>query len=285
MKDRSTQYFFCLSVLVMAVACDTEPVSNKSAFEIEGNAVVEQSKVPVTSSNPDLVISDIPFPFEILDNLHSKKILFNVKSLNKISNSTKYNQFNSKALNLGIYGADLAYLVTYDQFQDIGPYLKNAKKIAEDLNIPYAFGVEAMNSYDMFKTNKDSLTKCVCRSYKQVDNSLRKDEREGIAALVVAGSWLEGLYLSTKTFLDTKKTPDNCSLYKTIGEQKASLIIVIKLLEGNKKNAYFYSIINSLQDIVSDYNNVSADNTLNEKQLEGIHEKTEKLRNRIIEGM
>ena len=66
---------------------------------------------------------------------------------------------------------------------------------------------------------------------------------------------------------------------------KANKAVSDKFLEENKKNAYFYSIINSLQEIVSEYNNISADNTLNEKQLIAIHQKIEKLRNTIINGM
>jgi hypothetical protein len=232
-----------------------------------------------------MVISDIPFPFEILDKLHSSKISFDQKAMNSLDNLAKYNQYNSKALNLGIYGADLAYVVTYEQFQLIGPYVKNSKKVADDLNIPFAFSQDMMDKYSKYKDNKDSLTQIVYDSYNQVDKTLKGDERASIAALVVAGSWLEGLYLSTKTFLNTSKREENLELFKTIGGQKKSLGIVIKLLEENKADAYVSGIIKDLKKITSLYDDVNSNVVMNEKELIVINKEVEKLRHRIIEGM
>jgi hypothetical protein len=233
----------------------------------------------------DMVISDIPFPFEILDNLYTKHIPFEAKAMNPISQASKYNQYNSKALNLGIYGADLAYAVTYEQFQEIGGYVKTTKHLAEDLNIPYAFDDNMMDKYNKFRDNKDSLTKVVYDSYNQVDKALKGDERVGMAALVVAGSWLEGLYLSTQSFLDVEKTPENNGMYKTIQEQKQSLLIVIKLLDEYKSDPYISRLIEELKVITAEYNNITSDETMNEKQLISIHSKVEALRIKIVEGM
>lgn len=171
--------------------------------------------------------------------------------MNEISNVTKYNQYTSKALNLGIYGADLAYSVTYEEFQQMGAYVKNTKRLAEELNIPFAFDQSMMDKYSKYKDNKDSLTRIVYESYNQVDKALKNDERVGMAALVVTGSWLEGLYLSTETFQDVPKTSENKSLYKVIGDQRQSLVIVIKLLDEYKKDAFISGIITDLKDITS----------------------------------
>jgi hypothetical protein len=232
-----------------------------------------------------MVISDIPFPFEILENLHAVHIPFDQKVMNPVGNISKYNQYNPKALNLGIYGADLAYVVTNEQFQQIGPYVKNSKKLADDLNIPFAFNKDMMDKYNRFKDNKDSLTQVVYDSYNAVDKSLKGDDRVGIAALVVTGSWLEGLYLSTRTFVNAEKTPDNSKLYKTIGAQKQSLGIVVKLLSEYKKDAYINHLIEELKEITSLYDKVTGNAIMNEKQLIVINEKVEKLRNKIIEGL
>ena len=159
------------------------------------------------------------------------------------------------------------------------------KQLAEELNIPFAFDQKMMDKYNKYKDNKDSLTRIIYESYDQVDRSLKNDERVGMAALVVTGSWLEGLYLSTKTFLATPKTDDNNSLYKTIGGQKQSLVIVIKLLEEYKDDAFIAGIIADLKLITSEYKDISNNSMMNEKQLVSIHAKVEKLRKKIIEGI
>lgn len=280
-------HFFLVSATVLTLgfmSCGSDPAT-KEVMTVDTTTVVTDSTKTVAGGKVEMVISDIPFPFEILENLQSAHISFDQKVMNPVSNASKYNQYNSKALNLGIYGADLAYAVTYEQFQPIGAYVKNAKKLADDLNIPFAFNQEMMDKYSRFKDNKDSLTQVVYNSYNEVDKSLKDDARVGIAALVVTGSWLEGLYISTHTFVNAEKNPDNERLYKTIGDQKKSLGIVVKLLDEYKSDAYIASLIEELKGITSLYDNVTSNSVMNERQLIFINEKVEKLRNRMVEGL
>jgi hypothetical protein len=95
---------------------------------------------------------------------------------------------------------------------------------------------------------------------------------------------LEGLYLSTKAYIDAPKTPDNKNLYKVIGAQKQSLVIVIKLLEEYKNDAYINNLIEDLKEITSEYSLISKNNVMNEAQLVLINAKVEKLRLKIISG-
>ncbi|MCW3070667.1 MAG: hypothetical protein JWO44_557 [Bacteroidetes bacterium] len=267
------------------LSCNSDNSTKDTLPVADTLTVVKDSGQQVLSAKVEMVISDIPFPFEILENLHDSHISFDQKVMNPVSNTARYNQYNSKALNLGIYGADLAYVVTYEQFQQIGAYVKNAKKLADELNIPFAFNQDMMDKYNKFKDNKDSLTQVVYNSYNEVDKSLKGDDRVGIAALVVTGSWLEGLYLSTRTFVNTDKTADNAGLYRTIGGQKQSLGIVIRLLDEYKQDAYIASLIEDLKGITSLYDKVTSNAVMNERQLIFINQKVEKLRNKIADGL
>jgi hypothetical protein len=285
MSRNSGIYICSLFLICIFASCKTDNSNSTVNSVITDSAAATKDSLPaIFSGKFDMVISDIPFPFEILDNLYSNKIPFSQNLMNDIGNSSKYNQYNSKALNLGIYGADLSYAVTYEQFQKIGAYVKGTKKLADDLNIPFAFDNNMMDKYNKYKDNKDSLTRIVYDSYNQVDKSLKGDERVGIAALVVTGSWLEGLYLSTKSYIDAPKTTDNSNLYKVIGGQRQSLNIVIKLLDEYKKDAYINNLITDLKGITSEYNTISSSNMMNEAQLVLINAKVEKLRTKIING-
>lgn len=284
MQKKYFSFLSLITVLFAFISCSSDN-SQKEIPATDTVSVVKDSVTAVNNRKVEMVISDIPFPFEILENLHSSHIPFDQKVMNPINNIAKYNKYNSKALNLGIYGADLAYVVTNEQFQQIGAYVKSAKKLAEDLNIPFAFNQDMLDKYSKFKNNKDSLTQIVYDSYSQVDQTLKGDERIGIAALVVTGSWLEGLYLSTRTFVNAEKNDQNIQLYKTIGDQKKSLNIVVKLLEEYKSDEYINGLINELKEITSLYNTVTNNIVMNEKQLITINSKVEKLRNRIAEGL
>jgi len=267
------------------VGCNSDSTQSKETVNVSINDTLspKTSEPTKVKLNLSMSINDIPFPFEILDTLYGKKIPFDDKVMNPLENYSKYIQYNAKATNLGIYGADLAYAVTYEQFQQIGPYVKNTKKLAEDLNIDFAFNQEMMDKYNKYKNNKDSLTKIVFDSYQKVDNALKNDERVGIASLVVTGSWIEGLYLSTGTFINSPKTDDNKSIYKIIGKQKISLKLVINLLDEYKSDPYIATLMKKLEELTSDYNAVTRDNILSELQLLSIHKKVEKIRNFLIQ--
>jgi hypothetical protein len=284
MTHNYLRIFLAVTVIAGLVSCGSE-TAPKEILTVDTTTVVKDSVKPEPLGKVEMVISDIPFPFEILDNLYATHIPFDQKVMNPVSNVPKYNQYNSKALNLGIYGADLAYAVTYEEFQQIGAYVKNAKKLADDLNIPFAFNQGMMDKYNRYKENKDSLTQVVYDSYNEVDKSLKGDQRVGIAALVVTGSWLEGLFLSTRTFVNAEKTPENSGLYKTIGDQKQSLGIVIKLLDEYREDAYIGKLIEELKGITSVYDKVTDNAVMNERQLIFINQKVEKLRNKIVEGL
>jgi len=268
------------------VSCNSDSTQSKEIVNVSVNDTLspKTSEPTKVKLNLSMSINDIPFPFEILDTLYGKKIPYDDKVMNPLENYSKYIQYNAKATNLGIYGADLAYAVTYEQFQQIGPYVKNTKKLAEDLNIDFAFNQEMMDKYNKYKNNKDSLTKIVFDSYQKVDNALKNDERVGIASLVVTGSWIEGLYLSTRTFVNSPKSDDNKSIYKIIGKQKISLKLVINLLDEYKSDPYIATLMKKLEELTSDYNAVTRDNILNELQLLSIHKKVEKIRNALIQG-
>ncbi|HEX8516942.1 MAG TPA: hypothetical protein VF868_12135 [Bacteroidia bacterium] len=285
MKQLSSPLFIVMCLSLLNSSCGNDNTMKDTLAVDTTTTVVRDTLNNSVTPAAEMVISDIPFPFEILEELHSSNIPFDQKAMNAVSNTPKYNQYNSKALNLGVFGADLAYVVTYEEFSQIGTYVKSAKKLADELNIPFAFNQDMMDKYNRFKSNKDSLTQVVYTSYNEVDKSLKGDERVGIAALVVTGSWLEGLYLSTKTFMNTDKGSTNSGLYKTIGNQKQSLGIVIKLLGEYKKDPYIASLIGELKEITSQYDQVTSDAVMNEKQLIAIHQKVEKLRNRIVEGL
>ena len=287
MNNKTTLYLYLLPSLLLLSSCSDNsniPLGITSN-SIDSVALQQTKSTSVLASNYEMVISDIPFPFEIIDNLYSKNIPFNQKAMNEVANVENCNLYNSKAMNLGIFGADLSYAVTYEEFQSIGSRVKTTKRLADELNIPYAFDQAMMDKYSKYKDNKDSLTKIVYDSYNQVDKSLKNDERFGVAALVVTGSWLEGLYISTKTFIDAHKTPDNSSLYKVIYEQKQSLKIVVNLLDEYKKDAYVSKVIEELNLIISEYNNISSDVAMNEKQLIALHAKIESFRAKIVEGV
>lgn len=236
----------------------------------------------LTQFKYDKLISNIPIPFDIL-RLHADiPLAYNAGAVNPTSNLSYYSSSTSKALNLGIYGGDLAYSITYEKFDDMGNYLKCAKKLADDLGIPLAFDQGALTTYKKFGTNKDSLEKIVFNSYAEVDKTLKSNERIGLASLVVTGGWLEGLYATLTTLGSTPKDEKSQGLYKKLWEQKNHLTMIIGLLEQFKDDKSFAPIIEDFKGIKSIYDGIADKSSLSEKDVAALAQKVGEVRGKII---
>ena len=236
----------------------------------------------LTQFKYDKLISNVPIPFDILRSHTNVPLTFVAEAINSPSNLPFYSSSQSKALNLGIYGGDLAYCITYEKFEDMGKYLKCAKKLADDLGIPLAFDQQALISYKEFKTNKDSLEKLVFSSYSEVDATLKSNERIGLAALVVTGGWLEGLHATLKTLGASERNDKTKGLYKKVWEQKNHLDMIIGLLEEFKDEITYVNLVIDLHGIKSVYDNLSVKTDINETEMASLSQRVEEIRNKII---
>lgn len=236
----------------------------------------------LTQFKYDKLISNIPIPFDILRLHEDIPLSYNASVVNPTSNLSAYSSSTAKALNLGVYGGDLAYSITYEKFEDVGNYLKCAKKLAEDLGIPLAFDQQALTTYKKYGTNKDSLEKIVFNSYSEVDKTLKSNERLGLASLVVTGGWLEGLYATLTTMGSTPKDEKSQGLYKKIWEQKNHLNMIISLLEQFKDDKAFASIIQDLNAIKSVYDGMADKSSISQAEVATLAQKVAEVRGKII---
>ena len=91
---------------------------------------------------------------------------YDVTLLNKPTKVGLYSTSFQKAINLGIYGADLGYVTIYDQTQDAIGYLTVVKKISNDLGIDGAFDMALLERFEKNLGVKDSLLVLVFRDWQ-----------------------------------------------------------------------------------------------------------------------
>ncbi|MBI4930657.1 MAG: hypothetical protein HY841_07835 [Bacteroidetes bacterium] len=276
---------YCLLFTVFLSSCgngnnDQQTSSTDTATASSAN---DTGKVDdLTQFKYDKLISNIPIPFDILRVHAEVPLIYNAGAVNPTSNLPYYSSSISKALNLGIYGGDLAYSITYEKFEDMGKYLKCAKKLADDLGIPLAFDQQALGTYKKYGTNKDSLEKIVFASYSEVDNTLKSNERIGLASLVVTGGWLEGIYATLTSLGTIPRTEKSQVLYKKIWEQKNHLNMIIELLSQFNEDVNYVSLVTDLNGIKSIYDGLSVKSDINETEVASLAQKVGEVRAKII---
>lgn len=225
---------FVLTVFLSACGGNSKKVAeeiNKEAFdEAESQLIGEIDKV----------VHDMPPPSEVPYLLQATGAEFNAELINNIDNVAKYqNSTDKAALNLGVYATDIGYLSSFDQVKDALKYMEGCQKLADQIGIASAFELELMERFERNLGNRDSLSNLINYTLEVAEQKLEATDRLQLIALILSGSYLEGLYLSVMV-LDTYPEdllPEASKnlilepLVKIIIDQKKPLNDVIKLLE------------------------------------------------------
>lgn len=253
MKLRSiTNYALYFFIIAALSACgnssDTDSIADADTAEVN----------KTKDNKAQEVFYSIPSPIETIALLKSAGAKYNSNFLNPVENVSHYASVTEKALNLGIYGSDLSYTSMYDQTQESMLFLRCANKLATSLGISGAFDENMTARLEANMQNRDSLLAIISDSYWTTDTYLKENGQPGISGLIIAGGWIEGLYIGTQIATKTK----NQALTTRIGEQKLSLENLIALLETYKTdNSGIASVLTDLKELNTVYGNVVSAST------------------------
>ncbi len=171
-----------------------------------------------------------------------------------LSTSNKVNTFStdfSRALNLGIYGADLGYVSLYNQTQDALGYLASIKQLSDNLGISAAFDVATMDRIKNNITNKDSMMVLVGIAYRGSDAYLKNNQRTDISSLILTGGWIESMHFSLSAY---KAKPGDAIRFR-IAEQKQAITSIVKILK-NYTTPEINALTEKLEDLSKVYENI-----------------------------
>jgi hypothetical protein len=247
------------------------------------------------------VVYNIPSPSEIPYLLQATGAEFNETLLHDRNRVDSYNTKNDKAaLNLGVYVADIGYLTSYDKTQDAIDYLGSCKTLSDNLGLIGTFDSELGKQFEANISNKDSLAQLLDRTIKQAEAFLIDDNRNKLASLIVTGSFIEGLYISTGLIKSYPKNilPEDSRnlvltpLMRVVLEQRKAVTELLKILSSVEQTGNLESITADLKSLEAAYSKLNieeqiknnrADLVLTDKNLEEITTIVEKVRKDITE--
>ncbi len=242
---------FALAILaVFAVGCGgEEPTDNQIEDPIENT---DSNKTQLMEI--DGKVFSIPSPVQTAMLIKNAGTNYNKDMLNEPSKVTNYSTNFKKAINLGIYGADLGYVTMYDQTQDAISYLTAVKSIGDDLGVSSAFDLELVERFEKNIGNQDSLLVLVSDAYKSSDRYLKGNQQNDIGGLILAGGWIESLYFAT----NAAEMTENQDIVKRVGEQKTTVYNLIKLLTPYYSKPEFTELIDNLMELNEIYEQVES---------------------------
>lgn len=225
-KSMIRSKFLALSLAALVLtSCDPD----KKVDNIDNDSVPDTDTVKAQVLNVGGELFSVPSPIQTAMLIQKSGVAYDKTILNLSNKSTHYSEDFERAINLGIYGADLGYVSMYNQTQDALGYLAAVKVLADKLGVSAAFDQKTMKRIESNIANKDSMLVLVGIAYRSSDAYLKNNKRNEISSLILAGGWIESIHFSIAAY----KTKPSDDIKFRIAEQKQALGSIIRLLSTN----------------------------------------------------
>ena len=227
------------------------------------------------------LILNIPSPFEIINLLPKSGMEFNKSLANSTDNASKYLTSFKKALNYGVYGVDMIYLSTNEQYSDIKKYFATTRKFAKDLDAGESFDKIMGSRIEKNINSKDTMNKIMDDLYSEMDNYLKSNERLLTSTQITTGSWIESQYITMSCVKNLDKNKNNEVLFQKVFEARNELKELVNLLKEYEKDKEFNPLIKELNELEKIYSEIKT-NDIDKALMNKISDKLTIVRGKIV---
>ena len=209
-------------------------------------------------------------PVEIAAFLKKYEIKISEDVLCGTNNANNFLDNFKKALGLGIYGADLAFINFYGEYELMPRYMETVARLSDGLRITGLYDNDRLKSLIDEKQELDSIIYLTTRGFQDLTDQLRETDRENIRILIFIGGWIESLHIVANA-ADTKDLQkylaENSEFVERIGSQKDVLNEIVGQLNAFKSNPQYASLLTMFNDLQEVYSNVEIDYKLAEPEI------------------
>lgn len=247
-----------LVALLFLAACGQRPSEN---LEVNMDDV-DVGELQISSETMNEIIQNIASPIEVAALISSLNIPFSTSYLADPDNLSTNTTSFEMAYSLGALSADLGYLNMYEKTGTAVNYLSSINRLADALQIGQFFDFATIKRLATTSSDLDSLMFISINSFNNMDDYLRETDRSNLSSLMIAGVWMEGLFLATQVAVQNS----NEDLKSMIGEQKLILNDLLLVLNNYKNETVIQDYINDLEIIKSVYDDVKITYEVGEPQ-------------------
>ncbi len=258
---------------VFIASCSNNNTEDEINVTKDSTNTQQESELP---SNYETFFQ-VPSPGEMLSFIKSvgKRDKNKLDILNPTDNINKYTDNFSKAINFGIYSTDLSYCSIFNMGAESIKYFKVVKQLGDQLGLSSTIKPDILARIEKNIDNTDSLSVITDDLYFSSFETLDESKQGSTLALVVAGGWLESMYIAINM---VDKFQSNSPVVQRIADQKYTLENLIEFLKKHETESQ------DVMKVKSDMENLmSSFNKLKEEKLgdTGIQQKDNK---KIIGG-
>lgn len=281
---------FLIGIFVFSISCQNQKAKKGEEPKEEVAAVVADDPSPELHS-----ISEIKAVFELAD------VGFYPEIVNDPLKALKYEGDRKIAANIGVYMADLIYVMTtsgrQNAYTNYGAIMELSKNVGLTDDIPRLI----LERYENGTTSVDEVQAMIEKALNDSKKNLSENKKAEFYAYMIMGNYIEKLYVVSSIIKRPKKTelPAEVEaslkrgLLKYVSKQSGRLQEVVNLLSSYQGDSKDIIVRNEIESLMNSYKAVEAKraellalppgDVYNAEEVVTIFNQIESIRNRIVE--
>lgn len=250
---------------------------NKGEKAKTGEKDLEIEQVQTLEQEIEKNVYPLPTSAEVIKMLSELEVGYIMGIANPVANARKYLTSSGKAINMGVFGADLSYATLYNIQQEVLNYLDAIRSLSNELNMSQIYDE---NLYDRIRKNFDNreeLVNILTEAFDKTYAYLAENDQQSLALLVVGGAWVEGMYLTTHV---SEAAYQVAGISRVLLEQKESFDLFIDLTEPYLTDQNIKEFVDKLEPIKKVYEGLTT--SLNNQNIIDITKAIESIRGQLI---
>lgn len=246
MNKSSLLFLSALSVFTLSNCGDGEKPDDVEAVDS-----IAKTEEPKNGANETFF--QVPSPGEMLTFIKmvgrgTKETSF----LNPPSNQKNYTDNKSKAINFGIYSCDLSYCSIFEIGSEALKYFKTVKVMGDQIGVATAIKPEILKRLESNIGSSDSLGVITDDVYFDSFEALEESKQGPTLALVVAGGWLESIYIA----INLAKFEANSPVIERLADQKYTLENLVEFLKKHETDVNVESVRKDFEGLLAEFNKI-----------------------------
>jgi hypothetical protein len=154
-------------------------------------------------------------------------------------------------------------------------------KLAKTVGVESAFSGEFGNKVSSSVGKEDTLMDVIDNAYAKAERNLQSNDRVSTTAIIIAGGWIEGLYIASEIVGTKAREPKTMQAYKKVYDQIYAFQYVSDLLKQYNKDADCVKMLEELKPLVNIMTDYARIPKLGQGDLDKIKDAVAPVRSRI----
>ena len=250
---------------------------NRAEKAKPGEKNLEIEQVQMLEEEIEKNVYPLPTSAEVIKMLSELEVGYIMGIANPVANARKYLTSSGKAINMGVFGADLSYATLYNMQQEVLNYLDAIRSLANELNMSQIYDENLYDRIRKNQDNKEELVTILTEAFDKTYAYLSQNDQQGLALLVVGGAWVEGMYLTTHV---SEAAYQVAGISKVLIEQKESFDLFLEITQPYMDDPNVKEFVDKLEPIKKVYEGLTT--SLTNQNIIDITKAIETIRGQLV---